>query len=84
MSSVLDAARAWLAQDPDAETRGELTDLISRVETGDAEASADLDDPFVLPLFVFIPTVLGTMFQQSGGVPKAKPAGGPGGVPAKK
>ncbi|GEB44369.1 phosphomannomutase [Microbacterium testaceum] len=46
MSSVLDAARAWLAQDPDAETRGELTDLISRVETGDAEASADLDDRF--------------------------------------
>ena len=30
--------------------------------------------PFVLPLFVFIPTVLGTMFQQNGSTPP-KPAG---------
>lgn len=34
--------------------------------------------PFVLPLFVFIPTVLGTMFQQHGAGPmKPKTAGGP-------
>ena len=32
--------------------------------------------PFVLPLFVFIPTVLGTMFQQHGAGPPPKPAGG--------
>jgi len=30
--------------------------------------------PFVLPLFVFIPTVLGTMFQQSGASPPPAPA----------
>ncbi|MFJ4037632.1 phospho-sugar mutase [Microbacterium sp. NPDC090007] len=46
MSAYLDAARAWIAQDPDAETREELTALIARVEDGDAEASADLDDRF--------------------------------------
>ncbi|MDB5298158.1 MAG: hypothetical protein JWO31_4141, partial [Phycisphaerales bacterium] len=41
--------------------------------------------PFVLPLFVFIPTVLGTMFQQSGTIAaKPKPAGGPMGGPQKK
>lgn len=36
--------------------------------------------PFVLPLFVFIPTVLGTMFQQHGAAPVAgggKPSGPP-------
>ncbi|MDT0115796.1 phospho-sugar mutase [Microbacterium sp. PRF11] len=46
MSAFLDAARAWLAQDPDAVTRDELTALITRAEAGDAEASADLDDRF--------------------------------------
>ncbi|MBD8219140.1 phospho-sugar mutase [Microbacterium sp. CFBP 13617] len=46
MSAYLDAARAWLAQDPDAVTRDELSELIARVETGDAEAEADLDDRF--------------------------------------
>lgn len=30
--------------------------------------------PFVLPLFVFIPTVLGTMFQQNGAAPPPVPA----------
>ncbi|OZD42118.1 phosphomannomutase [Rhodococcus sp. 06-1477-1B] len=46
MSIHLPAARAWVAQDPDAVTRDELTELIARVEAGDAEASADLDDRF--------------------------------------
>lgn len=46
MSGVVDAARAWLAQDPDAVTREELTALLSRVEEGDAEAAADLEDRF--------------------------------------
>jgi hypothetical protein len=35
--------------------------------------------PFILPLFVFIPTVLGTMFQQNGAGPAG--AGGGGGKP---
>lgn len=46
MSGYVDAARAWLAQDPDAVTRDELTSLLARVEDGDAEAAADLEDRF--------------------------------------
>lgn len=42
----LDAARAWLAQDPDDATRAELTALIAAAEAGDAAASADLADRF--------------------------------------
>ena len=42
----IEAARAWLAEDPDPETRDELTALIERAEGGDAEASADLHDRF--------------------------------------
>lgn len=44
--AVLDAARAWLGQDPDAVTRAELTTLIADAEAGDAAASADLADRF--------------------------------------
>lgn len=43
---MLDQARAWLAQDPDAETRAELEDLIARAEAGDADAADDLADRF--------------------------------------
>lgn len=43
---VLFTARAWLAQDPDPETRAQLSDLIARVEEGDAAASAELSDRF--------------------------------------
>ena len=43
---VLVTARAWLAQDPDVQTREELQELIARVEAGDAAASADLADRF--------------------------------------
>ncbi|RWR14967.1 phospho-sugar mutase [Microbacterium enclense] len=50
MSAFVDAARAWLAQDPDATTRDELTSLLARVEEGDAEASADLEDRFATRL----------------------------------
>ncbi|MET4158912.1 phospho-sugar mutase [Agromyces sp. PvR057] len=39
-------AQAWVAQDPDPETRVELLDLVARVQGGDAEASADLADRF--------------------------------------
>ena len=46
MSAYVDAARAWMAQDPDAVTRDELTSLLARVEDGDAEAAADLEDRF--------------------------------------
>ena len=44
--SALDAARAWLAQDPDAETRAELSSLIERAEAGDAAAAADVEARF--------------------------------------
>ncbi|WP_154096052.1 phospho-sugar mutase [Microbacterium testaceum] len=50
MSGYVDAARAWLAQDPDAVTRDELTSLLARVEDGDAEAAADLEDRFATRL----------------------------------
>ncbi|WP_431795776.1 phospho-sugar mutase [Microbacterium enclense] len=50
MSEYLTAARAWLAQDPDATTRDELTSLLARVEDGDAEAAADLEDRFATRL----------------------------------
>lgn len=46
MSAYVDAARAWMAQDPDAVTREELSEMLARVEDGDAEAAADLDDRF--------------------------------------
>ncbi|GGD35105.1 phosphomannomutase [Microbacterium faecale] len=43
---MIAAARAWLAQDPDPDTRAELTVLVERAERGDAEANADLADRF--------------------------------------
>lgn len=50
MSDHVAAARAWLAQDPDATTREELTTLLARIEDGDAEAAADLEDRFATRL----------------------------------
>lgn len=44
--SAVDDARAWLAQDPDPETRAQLSELLDRVASGDAAASAELDDRF--------------------------------------
>ncbi|GGF46234.1 putative phosphomannomutase [Microbacterium sorbitolivorans] len=44
--SALEAARGWLAQDPDPETRDELAALIERAESGDEAAIADLDGRF--------------------------------------
>lgn len=46
MSERLDQARAWLRQDPDAETRDELAGIITRAAGGDAAALADLEDRF--------------------------------------
>ncbi|WP_353115471.1 phospho-sugar mutase [Microbacterium sp.] len=43
---MLTRARAWLRQDPDAETRDELAGIITRAAGGDAAALADLDDRF--------------------------------------
>lgn len=44
--SAVEAARAWLAQDPDDVTRAELDTLIRQAEDGDAAAAADLADRF--------------------------------------
>lgn len=49
-ASVLDRARAWLAQDPDRETRAELTALIEAAEAGDDAARAGLEDRFAARL----------------------------------
>jgi phosphomannomutase len=46
MTEVLDTARAWLAEDPDPETRAELTELVARAESADEAALADLEDRF--------------------------------------
>jgi len=40
------AAKAWLAQDPDAETRAELEPIIAAAESGDEAAAADLESRF--------------------------------------
>ncbi len=42
----LAAARAWLAQDPDPQTRAELSDLLTRAEAEDATAVSELVDRF--------------------------------------
>jgi len=42
----LSQARAWMRQDPDAETRDELAVIITRAAGGDEDALADLDDRF--------------------------------------
>jgi phosphomannomutase len=47
---ALTAARAWLAEDPDPETAGELRALIDRCGAQDAAARLLLDDAFAAPL----------------------------------
>lgn len=49
-SALLVEARDWLDQDPDPATRGELSALLARVEVGDGEALADLNDRFAARL----------------------------------
>lgn len=39
-------ARAWLRQDPDPQTRDELTGIVTRAASGDEAAVAELDDRF--------------------------------------
>ncbi len=43
---LLDAARAWAADDPDPQTRAELEAVIAAASEGDKEAVADLADRF--------------------------------------
>ena len=45
-SELFEAARAWLAQDPDDETRSELSALIEAAGSGDTSALDDLRDRF--------------------------------------
>lgn len=45
-ADVLTVARAWLAQDPDPETRTELESLLAATDAGSADALADLHDRF--------------------------------------
>ncbi len=45
-ATVLQRAQAFLLEDPDADTRAELSAVLAKVEAGDALAKADLDDRF--------------------------------------
>lgn len=51
MTDLLERARAWLAEDPDEHTRGELAELVDAVEQDPAgAAAADLADRFAKTL----------------------------------
>jgi len=45
-ADVVARAEAWLAQDPDPQTRAELAELLDHARGGDAEAADDLADRF--------------------------------------
>ncbi len=49
-SDLIERARAWAAQDPDAGSRGELEALIARAADGAEDAARDLADRFSGPL----------------------------------
>jgi phosphomannomutase len=46
VSDIVGTARAWLAQDPDPDTREELTGILAMADEGDASAMAELQDRF--------------------------------------
>lgn len=46
MSAAVEAARAWIADDPDPVTQAELETVLAAAESGDADAVADLEDRF--------------------------------------
>ncbi|HEY5835133.1 phospho-sugar mutase [Streptomyces sp.] len=46
MTELLSRVRAWIAEDPDPETREELEALLAAAEKGEREAVADLTDRF--------------------------------------
>ncbi len=48
--TLLDTARAWLAEDPDSATAAELEAVITRAEAGDTDATDELTDAFDGPL----------------------------------
>jgi phosphomannomutase len=48
--NALALARDFLVDDPDADSRAVLADIVSRAERGDARALADLEDRFRAPL----------------------------------
>ena len=45
-----DAARSWLAADPDPDTRAELEELLGAADSGDPGASEAIEDAFRGPL----------------------------------
>jgi len=47
---LVELARAWMADDPDADSRKELAAIVVRAEAGDAAAAADLNERFAAPL----------------------------------
>ncbi|PIF03330.1 MAG: phosphomannomutase, partial [Propionibacterium sp.] len=50
MQASLAAARAWLKDDPDEQTRAQLTKLLADAESGATEAIAELQNAFAGPL----------------------------------
>lgn len=44
--ALLETARSWIADDPDAATRAELEAVVAQVEAGDAAARTDLENRF--------------------------------------
>ena len=44
--TLVETAKAWLAEDPDPDTAAELSALIEQTESGDARAAAELADAF--------------------------------------
>ena len=49
-AALLARARAWLGDDPDPDTRNELSDLLDRADAGEAASSAELADRFAARL----------------------------------
>jgi phosphomannomutase len=49
-ATPLEQARAFLAEDPDPDTRAELQSLVKRAEAGDTVAQSELQDRFSAPL----------------------------------
>ena len=45
-ADLISLAEAWMAQDPDPETREECAEIVERARAGDAAATADLADRF--------------------------------------
>ncbi len=50
MTDTIATAREFLAEDPDAETRAELTTLLRQADAGDETARREIDDRFRAPL----------------------------------